>query len=284
MKNRIPGGLPAGSATLVRTIAGACVVVAGGVLSPAALAQSPAGASTFFLRLGANFSTIDTRIRADGTNGLTGTQISFERDLGFDDNKTLPTVDLAWRFAQRHRLELNYLELSRSNSAKIDRSFNWQGQVYPINTTVNADFSSRVTALTYLYSIVKTPDTELSAGLGVHGIRLSASIAAEGTSLASSGSVSGLAPLPVVALRGATRIAGNVSAEVRYQWFGIKSGDYDGNLHVVNAAVAWYPWPRVGFEAGYNYNHYSLGVDKSNWNGEARYEFKGPSLSVVAAF
>ena len=269
-----------------RTLVALAIASAGAALPASSLAQTPAVSADWFVRIGAFRPAIDTQASADANNGVAGTRIDFERDLGLSDTETLPLVDVAWRFAPRHRLELNYLQLSRNSTTNITREITWRGQTYPIDTQVSGEFDSRLTALSYLYSFYRTPDTELSVGLGLHAVRLTAGVSAQGTSasVSAGGSSSATAPLPVVGLRGATKITGNVGAELRYQWFGIKVGDYDGDLNVVNAAINWFPWKHVGFEAGYSYTRYNLKVSRDNWHGEATYEFKGPTLSLVAAF
>ena len=97
-------------------------------------------------------------------------------------------------------------------------------------------------------------------------------------------SVSANAPLPVIALRAEQRFAEQWKGELRYQWFGIKVGDYDGSLNVFNGAIAYYPWKNWGVEAGYNYSRYDLKVSREAWTGEAKYQFHGPVLALVATF
>jgi hypothetical protein len=258
-------------------------IFSGAVACPGeALAQ--ANDATWLIRAAAFFPNVDTHVRADGSNGQVGTSIDFETDLGLEDSKTLPVLELEWRMAANHRLDLGYLNLSRSATSVLKGSISWQGQVYPINTTVTGEFDSRILALTYLYSFYHTPATEIAAGLGIHNANLKSSISAAGAAVAGSREVSANAPLPVIALRANQRFTDAVSGELRYQWFGLKYGDYDGSLHVVNATVAYYPWKNWGFEAGYAYNRYDIKVQKDTWRGEAQYKFSGPTLAFVAAF
>jgi hypothetical protein len=54
--------------------------------------------ANFAFRIGGFFPQVDTKARADGNGGLLGTTIDFESDLGLDDSKTPPVVDMDWRF------------------------------------------------------------------------------------------------------------------------------------------------------------------------------------------
>ena len=239
---------------------------------------------TWVLRAMGFFPKIDTHARADGNNGLVGTDIDFETDLGLDDSKTLPILDVLWRFAPNHRLQLSYLDLSRSATSVLRTTINWRDQTYQINSTVNGEFDSKVTALTYLYSFYRTPETELSAGIGLHYTDITAGLSSVGSAVSVSRSVDAKAPLPVLAFNAAARFSPTLGGELRYQWFGIKIDEYDGSLNVFNAVLSWYPWQNFGIEGGYNYTRYDLSVDKEAWRGEAKYTFKGPVLGIVARF
>jgi len=261
----------------------AAAILAGAAASPGA-AMAQAFDATWVFRAAAFFPKVDTHVRADGNNGQIGTSIDFETDLGLDDSKTLPVIEMSWRMAPNHRLELGYLNLARTATNTLHGSISWQGQVYPVSTQVTGEFDSRILALTYLYSFYHTPATEIAAGLGIHNANLKASIAAAGQTLGGTREASANAPLPVIALRAAQRFGDAVSGELRYQWFGLKYGDYDGSLHVFNATVAYFPWKNWGFEAGYAFTKYDIKVQKDAWRGEARYEFNGPTIALVAAF
>ena len=259
--------------------AAACVLA----LLPAAAAAQVRG-DTWVFRAAGFFPKIDTKASVDGSGGRLGTTVDFESDIGLDDSKTLPIVDMIWRFLPNHRLQLSYLDLSRSATSVLRTQINWGDQTFQVNSNVHGEFDSKVTALTYLYSFYRTPETELSAGLGLHYTDLDASLSAVISPLSVSRSVSAKAPLPVIAFNLAQRFTDTIGGELRYQWFGIKVQEYDGSLNVFNAVLSWYPWRNVGFEGGYNYTRYDIGVDKESWRGDAKYTFKGPTLGIVASF
>jgi hypothetical protein len=257
--------------------------IATALIVPSTACAQMAGDSTWFFRLGAFFPNIDTKARADGTGGQIGTSLDFESDLGLSSTKTLPVFDASWRFAPKHRVELGYFDLSRSGTTTLTANIEWDGQTYSRSTQVHSDFDSKITSLTYLYSFYRTPATELSAGLGLHYTQLKAGISNEGA-LAVSSTATANAPLPVIALRAEQRFSEQWKGELRYQWFGIKTGDYDGSLNVFNGAVSYYPWKNWGLEAGYNYSRYDLKVSRESWSGEAKYQFHGPVVALVATF
>lgn len=259
-------------------------LAAGLTLSQGAAAQSWPLTPTWTMRVGAFFPDIDTKASAKLNDNSFATTVDFESDVGLADSKTLPVLDLGWRFAPRHRLEFNYIDLKRDATTRISSSITWEDVTFPVSATVRGQFDSTFAAVNYLYSVYQTPDAELSAGLGLHYTTLKAGLFGEGNNLALSREVSANAPLPVVIFRGAARFTESIGGEMRYQWFGVKYGDYDGSLNLFTAGVSWFPWKNVGFEAGYNYSRYDLKVDKESWRGSAKYTFKGPTLNLLVAF
>lgn len=262
---------------MCRDFALALLVVA---LSATVSAQGIAS-ETVTARVGAYFTRVSTDISASA-NGIAGTDIDLENDLGLSSSDTNPVFQLDWRFAQRHRLELQYFALSRSATRNIDREINIDGDTYPINTTVSATFKSQVTALTYFYSVWQTPQHEVALGLGVHNTTFKPSLSASGAGLSTS--LSADVPLPVLALRGDMQFNERWIGSSSVKWFGLNYGDYDGGLTTFNLSVAYLFTKNWGVELAYGFNRYSLDVSKSDWNGELKYRFSGPAISLLARF
>ena len=69
------------------------------------------------VRVGAFFANLETTVRIDATNGVFGTAISLEQDLGLDDTKTTLAAEAHWRFLKRSRLDFTYFQLDRSGAS-----------------------------------------------------------------------------------------------------------------------------------------------------------------------
>jgi hypothetical protein len=246
-----------------------------------AFAQEPK-LPAFEFRLGAFWPSIDTTVQANASNGLAGTTINLESDLGLSDSKTLPVFDATWRFAQRHRLEFNYVSLDRSATATASGQIRFGDVVFPVSTSINSKFDSTIYALTYLYSFYQDKNNEVAVGLGIDYTDLTVGLSSTLGSI--SASKGAKAPLPVLVLSGTSRWTDEWSATMGLQWFGLKYGDYDGSLDVFKAGIQYYPVKNWGIEGGYNYYKYRLDVTKSDWNGNANYKFSGPTLSLVGRF
>ena len=52
----------------------------------------------FTVGVGAYWASVDTQIRVDASNGIIGTWIDFEQNLGLDETTTMPAFQAEWRF------------------------------------------------------------------------------------------------------------------------------------------------------------------------------------------
>jgi len=246
--------------------------------------QQPPQLETFEFHIGAFWPKIETVVQANGSQGQVGTTINFESELGFADSRTLPIFDASWRFAQRHRLMFDFVKLDRNASTTASGEIRFGDTVFPVNAQLNSTFDSEIYALSYLYSLYQDKESELAIGLGIDYTKLTAGISSAVLTQSLSSSKSASAPLPVLVLQGSTKFADQWSASLKFDWFGIKYGDYDGSLNVASAAVQYFPVKNWGIEGGYSYYKYRLDITKSDWNGNANYKFYGPTLSLVGRF
>src|SRR5262245_17024069 len=119
------------------------VAVAAAVPSLAAAANDPWSAP-FSIQIGGFESNATTQARLDGSGGRLGTSVSFEGDLGVDENKATPTFDLTWRFSRHHAFEASYVSLHRDGTRSLRGSIDWGDNTFPINTSVTSKFDSDI--------------------------------------------------------------------------------------------------------------------------------------------
>jgi hypothetical protein len=254
----------------------------------AALAALPAAAADplteegLTLRLGGFYSTSDTTLRLDASNGALGTSISLEDDLGYEKNKALPMFDAVWRINPRHRLELGFVKLGRDAQKTLSGEVRFGDKVFPFATTVNSEFDSDVWRLTYGWSFYRQGGNELSLLLGVHTTSFKAKM--ESASGLISEAADRTIPLPTIGLSGAWEMGKDWRLTGWAQLFSLKYGDYDGSL--VNGAVnAEYRFNRnYSVGAGYTLFDYNLDVTKGKGRGSFDYRFAGPVLYLNASF
>ena len=93
---------------------------------------------TVTIGLGGIVNQFDTSLRLDGSGNNTshGTDINLENN-GLKKNLSSFEGALSWRFAQRHRLDLDYYTVSRSGSKSYTGDINIGGNDYPVGANVN---------------------------------------------------------------------------------------------------------------------------------------------------
>ncbi|GJM07987.1 MAG: hypothetical protein DHS20C11_02630 [Lysobacteraceae bacterium] len=251
------------------------------VLSGSVLAQNVYD-SKFGIGGGVFFPSADTSLRVDASNSDIGTGIDLEGDLNFDKDDTVGRLTAFWRPAQKHRIFVDYYAIDRSSRTTLKGDLEIDGEIYPIDTVVNASFDTTVVPIFYEYSIYQTPRTEVGIGGGVHWLDLEFAINATGTTLNEFSSVSG--PLPLIGFSVDHMMTDQWMFTGSLQAFSANVGDYDGSI--VSAAIGVEYWFNRNFSLGVGYDYFDLDVDldKQAWTGNVNYGYDGANLRIVARF
>ena len=146
------------------------MILMGCWLAPAAEAQDETWKKDrFFVSAGMYRPNMDTRIRVDDANtGISGTLLNLEKDLDLQDRKTQLTVDAHFRFAKRHAIEFEYVQLRRRDETSVGFVINYDDKVIDISEDILTTFETEVGRLAYRFSFLNNERTELSAALGLH--------------------------------------------------------------------------------------------------------------------
>lgn len=253
-----------------------------GLVAPsAALAANDPWDAPFTLQLGAFRADAETTVRLDAEN-RNGTEVSFESTLGVQRTKTLPELQLVWRFNPRHALEGSWVSLKRSGSRTLSGSIDWGDVTFPVNATVDSTFDADILRVAYRYSPIHENGNELSVLLGLHYTKLTTSINSASGSASDSASVD--VPLPTLGVRGSARFADNWRVVGFAQLLKLKIGDYDGELLNASVGVEWAFLPQAYAGIGYNYYHYNLTSEKGNARGRFDFDFDGPAVYAAWSF
>ena len=263
------------------------------VLFPATLALAaamPFGAHAaneawdkpFTFQVGAFRADAETNVRLDTNSGGAGTSVSFESTLGIQRTKTLPDLEFLWRFNSRHGLEASYVSLERDGSRTLSGEIRFGEAVFPVNTTVNSTFDSKVLRVAYRYSPINEGGNELAFLLGLHYTQLDTAIVGTLGTVSDSASVD--VPLPTIGVRGSIRFVDNFRVTGFAQALKLKIDQYDGELINAGAAVEWAFLPNAYAGVGYNYYKYELTSTKDRARGQFNFRFDGPTVYAAWAF
>jgi hypothetical protein len=237
--------------------------------------------------LGSFFLTNDTKVTVNG-EALEGNEVNWDDEFNLGDKDQF-RVDAFWRFAERHKIRLMYFQNNRSNSRSIDREIDFDGDVYPVNTTVTASLDEQILELAYEYAFYRTDTLELAGSFGVHTLKfepkLSATITTTGggqTFQTSSADVTG--PLPVLGFRALWDMSHNFYLDAMLQFFYISFDNFDGSITDGKLAVTWMPWRNVGFGVGWNSFYTRVDVSKDSFDGKLKFGYNGAMAFVTVSF
>lgn len=245
----------------------------------------------FELSLGTYFYASSTNVRADAIDGENiGSEINLERAFDFDDETVLRAEGL-WRFFPRHKLRFMYFESNRVAENTISEEIDFDGELFPIDALVRAEFDTRIIELAYEYVFVQRDDWELGASLGVHNVKFATVLGAE-IDAGEGGEISGElrgdvktnAPLPVFGLRGTWNVWKDLYLQAQAQYFKVSIDAYDGEIVDAQATLLWNFSRHFGAGIGYNYFRTEVDVEDDDLRGRLRWSYDGAQIFVRAAF
>jgi hypothetical protein len=239
-------------------------------------------------QVGAYFPRINSELQVNGPLG-DGTEIDFERDLGYDRSSTLVSAFAEWRPGDDWVFNVEYYALNRSNTQSIERDITVGDTTYPASATVSSGFDSDIFRFTIGNRLIQRETWEIGAAIGVHGTDFSTFIEGEGSVGGQSGQFqsetrSVFAPLPTIGLFLNATPAARVNVAARFDWLSLSIDDYSGRLINTQASVAYSIHKNFDVGVMYRYVDYRLKVDRDDWEGKVRYQFSGPAIFLQAGF
>jgi hypothetical protein len=210
-----------------------------------------------------------------------GTTIDFERTLGMEESKTVPSALGRIRFGQRWRLEAEWFELDRGATRSIDREIRFGDRVYPLSAQVSSRMDFSDLRLSAGYSFFRTLDKELGAALGLHVAAYEVALDAP---LVGAEAEDVTAPLPVLSVYGQFALTERWAVASRLDRLSLSYDKYDGSLTSLALDVSYQPFRHVGFGLGYRALFLSVTATERRRVLRFRQSFQGPLLYVNVSF
>jgi hypothetical protein len=263
------------------------------LLFTAAALASPAAAQRLsddvIIQVSGYFPKVNSGLRINGSGGQIGTDIDLEKDLGFERSNTLPAFLVEWRPDDRWVLTGQYYSLGRRSTARIDRDFIVGNTTYPVNTQLAAGFDSNIYRFTVGYRFYRSEKVHVAAALGFHGTDFNVFLEGQGAAAGQpiqfrTENRSVFAPLPTIGLSVAAEPLPRVYVGARVDWLSLSIDGYNGRLWNTEANVAYRVFRNVDIGASWRFVDYRLRVNRPNWNGQATYNFSGPSVFLQIGF
>lgn len=264
------------------------VVVFLAAVQTAAAQQNPVLFPRFSLSAGGYESDFGTKVRVDPhIEGLQGTTIDLEKNLGLTSSKTLTRATLQWRPFARHDLQLTYFRTRRSGDLNIDRQIVYEDTTFPIQANVASRFDIDFWDLSYTYWARQTQTNGLGINLGVMGMsfngELSATVA--NTTVALHQDAAAKVPLPVIGLEGRYAFGDRVVTDVRGSFLpSVSIRSYKGDALLGRASAEYIVARTVGLGVGYNYFNLNGAVEKTDFHADLGMTIRGFDAFVHLVF
>lgn len=235
---------------------------------------------------GAFFPVNNTEVEVNGTNGNIGTEIDFERDLGFQSNTVSFFGTFEWRASRRSRFNLEYFYLKRDAEKTLQKEIEFRDKVYPVDARVASFMDNQMIRFAYGYAIVSKPKYELGLLIGAHvmladvGIDLAANTAA----VSYRENINFTAPLPDIGIWGEFVLGKKVGLYANVNYFALKIDEIDGRIISYNLSVLYNVYKDFSLTAGYTGLNFRLDVTRPKIDGFFKWGYNGPTIAATYSF
>jgi opacity protein-like surface antigen len=237
------------------------------ILSSASFADVSPALDRFDLSLGGYYANTDTTIGAGDRSGQLKGDVNLERDLGFEDHKTVPRIKLDFLIGDHQGFSFDYFSINRTETKSLSDSINYGGNEYDAAASVRGKLDFDFGSAAYRWWFGSGNDV-FGLGVGAAYYRVRAGI-------------SGIATL-----NGESAEASTSYSETAGEAWGFNKNGGELNGHIYNAALGleWYPWKNVGIGAEYAYTRIKLNDQQDSYNANLDLKLHGPSAFVKFRF
>ena len=127
----------------------------------------------------------NTKVQVEANGSAEGTDIDFQKDLGFDATQLTFLANFQWRISRRSRINLAYYDMNRTATHTLQKDITFKDQTYHINSTVDTYFNTAIYQFSYGYAIIEKPTYEVGVMIGAHTVGTKAGISLNGASTGS---------------------------------------------------------------------------------------------------
>jgi hypothetical protein len=236
------------------------------------------------LSLGVMHVSSTTGIRLDSSQGLPGTSIDAENDLGLDSSDFEPKFQAMVRVGERHRLRFDYFTLDRTGQTTLGAPIVFRDVLLQPGDPVETNLSLRTLGITYEYSFLHREKFEIAATFGINDTDISAQarVATQTRHVDQKEDQAG--PLPTVGLDSTYVLSKRFYFDARAQYFKIAVDHLDGTLGFYELDALYRLRPNIAFALGYTAAKANVNSRQPKDSGYFNFDSKGPELFVRIAF
>jgi hypothetical protein len=232
-------------------------------------------------------SVNNTKVQIGNNSGSIGTDIDFENDLGFTEDKGTYTLGFQWRTARRSRLDFNYLNIHRSANYILKKNIEFEDHVYPVNATVNSYFNTDIYRFSYGYAFIAQPKFELGLSIGAHTLKTDVGVSAYNAS-GGGGVISDdmgfTAPLPNFGVWGGYAFSKRLALNWEFDYLSLDVEGVSGEIFGYNVSLMYRMVSKLDLSVGYSGFNFNVNIQTDKNNGYIDWGYRGPSIALAYSF
>jgi hypothetical protein len=227
-------------------------------------------------------ASISTDVHVDSSNGVAGTALNAERDLGADSRLNQGRGELMFRLRERNRVTVDYFGSDRNASQVLDRDILVGGRTFHADDVTQSELQFSMLSFTYTYSVLRTERFEVGAGVGLHLLNAEARATDQTLQQRSDSSADGV--LPTLAIDATWRISQRFAWTARAQYLRANIRGDSGSLGDYHTDLQYRWTPNFAVGLGYQEIRLQLEVPTGHTPGGLDFHVSGPEVFFRASF
>jgi hypothetical protein len=226
-----------------------------------------------------------TDIRVDNSEGVPGTTLSAEHDLGLDSSDIEPKVGVMVRAGENNRIRFDYFTLDRSATKTLALGPTGYGSVVLFTgDPVQSDLTMRLVGITYGYSFWHSEPLEFAATLGVNATDISSQVRVNTATRHVFASENLAGPVPTPGLDATWVVNKHFYLDGRAQYLRVAVDHFEGSLSIYELNALYRFHPNISVALGYMEVRTDLTSRQTRDAGYFRFDSKGPQIFLRVAF
>jgi hypothetical protein len=228
----------------------------------------------------------NTKVQVGVNGSAAGTDIDFQKDLGFGASQVTFLANFQWRISRRSRINLAYYNLNRTATHTLNKDITFNDQTYHINSSVSTYFNTAIYQFSYSYAIIEKPTYEVGVMIGAHTVGTKAGISLNGanTGIAQDNNFGFTAPLPDLGIWGGYAFSDRFAVNLDFDYLSLTINNINGRIIAFNLDLLYKLARQLELSLAYSGLNFNVNTTKKGITGDFRWGYNGPSLGLTFVF
>lgn len=228
----------------------------------------------------------NTKVQVEGNGSAAGTDIDFQKDLGFDAAQVTFLANFQWRISRRSRINLAYYDMNRNATHTLKKDITFNDQTYHINSSVSTYFNTAIYQFSYGYAFIEKPTYEVGVLIGAHTVGTRAGISLNGVNagISQDNNFGFTAPLPDLGIWGGYAFSDRIAANLDFDYLSLTINNINGRIIAYNLILSYKLIRQLDISLAYSGLNFSVNTTKKGVTGDFRWGYNGPSIGATFSF